>query len=291
MSLLLLFIIICKGSNMDIYHSNNFYNCKWCNRKYKTVKKFKQHVEQNHPSATLNSNWKALTIEESKYILTQLSLYSKAIKDGTFVDMSHKLLPTNDNIGSDELERITRNHVVFCQRVQESGLLDKVLSNAEQLELLLKEFTRFLNLGQPWAGGNFCPTLTIDLMWHASMMSSAEYKTMSTRFLGTVLPHCLNENEDNHQERYMDFEKRFVHYHRQLPLKIDRLILGNEDGIKVLFDKWQQQAIKQKAEDELRWAEQQKRYKAACLKEEQRQAEYYAQNGYYPRSIWDDGKC
>ena len=257
---------------MDIYHSNNFYNCKWCNRKYKTVKKFKHHVEQNHPSATLNSNRKTLTIEESKYILTQLSLYSKAIKDGTFVHLSHKLLPTNDNIDSDELERITRNHVVFCQRVQESGLLDKVLSNAEQLELLLKEFTRFLNLGQPWAGGNFCPTLTIDLMWHASMMSSAEYKTMSTRFLGTVLPHCLSEK---HQERYVDFEKRFVHYHSQLPLKIDRLFHGNEDGIKVLFDKWKQR----------------EREKEIMLKEEQRQAEYYAQNGCYPRSIWDDGKC
>jgi len=303
--LLFLIITMCKGSfDMDVYYNSNtqFYNCNWCNRKYKTEKKFKQHVEQHHPFATLNSNWKTLSDVETKYILTQLKIYSNVIKDIALNNVkdtvSHLLMPTIDIISTNELDRITKNHKVFCQRVVESGLLEKVFSDSKQLESVLKDFQRFLNLGQPWIGGNFCPTLTIDLLWHASMMSNEEYKILTNRFLGTVLPHCLNENEDKHEERYNNFEKHFIHYHKQQPLKIDMLNIGKEDAITVLFDKLkqkeyeeQERETKRQRERELRRIEAEKRYKDMVLKEEQRRNDYYAKYGSYPRSIWDDGKC
>lgn len=114
-----------------------------------------------------------------------------------------------------ELKRIVHNHLTFCRRAVESEMLQKAISSISQIELLLDEFNRFLNLGFTWRKDNFCPSMPIDLVWHASMMNPIKYQELCKIFLGKLLPHCLIENEDQHEVRFQEFVKQFKHHHNR----------------------------------------------------------------------------
>lgn len=132
-----------------------------------------------------------------------------------------------------DLQRITHTHMTFCQRIQESEILQKVISDSNQLDIVFDEFERFLNLGYYWNGNNFCPTMIIDLIWHASMLDNVQYNKLMIGFMGKPLTHCLEENEgeDKQQERFTVFSKHFTDYHGKEPLNIDDLNLGEEKGV------------------------------------------------------------
>ena len=157
-----------------------------------------------------------------------------------------------------DLKRITRAHVTFCRRVQECGaaavlqswlpvpltqviaefvaetVLHKALSGPKQLDRMLDDFQRFLNLGYHWTGSNLCPTLIIDLVWHAAMMNFPEYLHCTTRFVGKLLPHCLEENEGDKKKkdsRVEFFCQEFLARHREPPLSVETWVIERqEDG-------------------------------------------------------------
>ena len=343
------------------YLSNNFFNCKWCNRKYKTEKKFESHVETQHPYVALNENNKKLSLDDRLYLLNCFQSYSqlllseinitkmkKTIKsyfswDGEseiseeikFVWSSHMLNPTSyssfvennkrpeelkcenrlvsanedkkvekvEKIERKELKRMVKNHLVFRERVKESSLLQKALSDPDQLNMMFSEFERFLNLGQPWQGDNFCPSLVIDLIWHSSMMHPKNYKVLCTKFIGKTLSHCLLENENNHDERYVRFEKQFQYRHKKFPVKIEELILSDKNNaIEGLFQKFREEQLEHEKNEEIKRQEnlkQEEIRRQENLRQEQiykkqlAQIEEQKRNGayVYQRSLFDDGKC
>jgi hypothetical protein len=349
---------------MNIYYNSEtqFYNCKWCNKKYKRDSKLADHIETTHPFARLHSNRFQLSKEERENIINLLKDYCQLLEEVfqntnvshfhkdqldnhvkgyfngdllnefnlmyRFIHASHMLLPvtykqwidTNNNDTNNEsnLLRMIENHLFFLHRVNASSLLSKVISQTpdetNQLELLLKEFESFLNLGMTWRNDNFCPSLVVDLIWHASMMNNSMYMVMCNRFFKTPLSHCLPENEekswdkDHHEKRYSEFERHFSECHSRPPLKIDDLVLGTENA----FDVYKKMEEKRIADEKMRilYLERLQREKEdkrriehqAYLKmreEEERikreyNENYFKQHGSYPsykRPSWDDGKC
>jgi hypothetical protein len=309
-----------EDSSLIGYLSNNFYCCRKCNKKYKTTDKFIKHMEENHPFTTINSNNEVLSLEDKFYLLDCLESYSKLlswpfllnidddsiINDSIrrytewngiseadsyvqFVWASHKLDPidyVSDKVAESEeqitnLRRMVKNHGVFCRRVNESLLLKKALSGRDQLLIMFDEFQRFLNLGRPWQGGNFCPSLIIDLIWHSSMMDNKKYIELCKKFIGSTLSHCLLENETHHKERYTAFEKQYTHRFNRVCLKIDQLLVGPDNAIeemRIIFLREKEQKIQQIRERDQRFEE----WKLT-------QESFPTPIGW--RSPFDDGKC
>jgi len=143
----------------------------------------------------------------------------------------------------DNLRRMVKNHLTFQTRITEaipasnlnnSSLLDMIVGNEENLVRALEEFNLFLNLGQPWRGGNFCPSLIIDLVWHASMLNFDRYRVLCEKFFGkgVIYPHCLEENQDQENKedtkeniRYLEFESHFKNKYNRESLHVRELTL------------------------------------------------------------------
>lgn len=153
------------------------------------------HLAEAHPFVTINHNHYVLTLEEKFYLLEQLELYTNLLLDPTIQEEPVEVM-TDATI---EFRKVTHamnsfatitpkmiaNHHTFRKRAIESGLIKKATSSWRQLLDILDEFQRFMNLGQPPVGGNFCPSMVIDLVWHAAMMNGSKYIAMCHKFLGS----------------------------------------------------------------------------------------------------------
>jgi hypothetical protein len=167
------------------------------------------------------------------------------------VNIPNKLMTIDENLTKD-LYRITCNHLEFCHRVKESNLLQKVISGANQLDMIFDEFNSFLNLGYSWNGDNFCPSMIIDMIWHASMLDNKIYNNLTTYFVGKLLPHCLeeNENEEKQKSRYETFLKQYQYFHKRNPLQIANLRLEEEQDVFHVLENKYTQLQKEKEEYE-----------------------------------------
>jgi len=253
------------------YKVKEFYQCPQCNKKYKTPNKFEKHMTEQHPFFAFNKNQQTLSLEDKFYLLDCLEDYSDILTQSLrsypacitenidelivlyyqnaeiypmnpntrFVGASIKLLPGNPspsnpstpNPSPTDIKRMVENHLIFRQRIIESYLLNKILSSETNIFLAFEDFEKFLNLGRPWKGGNFCPSLIIDLIWHSAMMNPEKYANLCSKFVGSLLTHCLPENEGKHEKRFEEFTKQFSHDHNRPCLQVGDLILGGGNGL------------------------------------------------------------
>lgn len=308
------------------YFNNKFYCCKWCARKYKTVNKFQKHMSDAHPFQTLGGNIRVLKGKDKIYLLTQLDIYIKILladlnitaenidtliahylngvnevsktSEAEFIRVSD-LLNKSDDKSSFNLKRMVQAHLVFRQRVRESKLLSKISSDITQLEAILIDFQSFLNLGRRWQGDNFCPSLIIDLIWHAAMLDHEQYELLCQKFSGKTLTHCLVENDNKHDVRFAEFEKFFIEKFKRPYLKIDNLIFGSDynaiyqlllnvqnDKIQraILYEENRIKQIKQNEINQIIWEERR-------IEQLEDREKYRLKYGRYPPVYTDDGKC
>ena len=306
--------------------NNGFYCCHWCNKKYKRIEKLSKHVEEFHPFMTIGANDCKLSIEDKMWILDAFEAYVALLADYSEITGNYD---SSFDQATSKLNMTHEAHILFQKRAIESGLLEKSISDNEQLLRLLNEFEMFLNLGRTWRDDNFCPSLIIDLIWHSAMMNSENYAILCNRFLGKVLPHCLAENDETQVTRFEQFVKQFEHYHKKTYIKVSDLILGTDDAIRDIkllllekkakedseriIAKIQQQQIEQEIiqqrinqqKEQVVIYQQQKQQRLQQQKEQERlyqdriqqippltqQTQQTPQIPYDVRSIWDDGKC
>jgi hypothetical protein len=132
---------------------------------------------------------------------------------------SHTNIPATSE-DTNFLKNLVQNHLNFVLKIRD--MLPKILQC--DFEIIIEEFYRFLNLGKPWRGGNFCPSLLIDFIWHCTMMNHKLYIKISHLFFsGTILSHCLQENENKSNERSIEFYKKFNHFYHRDPFAIETL--------------------------------------------------------------------
>ncbi len=180
------------------------FHCKWCAKKFKTQQKYEKHVLYQHPFAAMKKNTLRLELAEKMWLLDELERYSNILIGGDASDLKRATQMLGDG------DRMVPIHGVFRERILPH--LNKALSSGDQVLRIIDDFQAFLNLGIPWRGGNFCPSLLIDLVWHSAMQNQERYVAMCTRFLGQPLSHCLVENDGN-EERFEEFVKQFKHQH------------------------------------------------------------------------------
>jgi len=171
---------------------------------------------------------------------------------------------------SNELKRMVKLHLIFCQRAVSSQLLKKSVSNAQQLDSLFDDFERFLNLGLTWKFDNFCPSLPIDLIWHASMTNHDNYNTLCRKFIGRILPHCLEENDASQSARYNSFLRQFNHQHGREPIRIADMKVCDHANNDSVFDSLRQQYVQEEAEIAQKMQMEEARLLAERIAEEQR---------------------
>jgi len=172
-----------------------------------------------------------------------------------------------------DLDRITQNHLNFCHKIQEIGLLQKVISGADQLDLIFDEFNCYLNLGYNWRGDNFCPSMIIDLIWHASMINHNEYVKLTTSYMGKILPHCLEENEteEKQKSRIGRFLKQYKHFYGKDILQATDLQLVQGSNV---FDSLEEKYTRLHKENEEKERQLQKEY---TEQQKKRREELYKQ--------------
>lgn len=147
-------------------------------------------------------------------------------------------------------------------------------------------------MGSPWYGGNFCPTLIIDLIWHASMMMPLNYYLICTYSHGMLIPHCSAKNEDKHNFRFGEFIKYYEHIYKSSPIKVDDLHLGNENACEIILKEIEDREQKKRERDERqKFAHKQQIELERLEKERLKRENPYEYNRRYSRPSFDDGKC
>lgn len=222
--------------------ASTFHSCpvSVCNRKYKTLPKLEKHLDQVHPLASVDQNGVVFTPEEKKYLLNQLQYYTTLLSNPRLVEDDPEFLAASCKLNqfqSKDLQRIVLEHWNFRARAMASGLLSKAVSDPRQLLTLIDEFQLFLNMGRPIRGGNFCPSMVIDLVWHAAMMDETKYAAICSRFFKSNKPltHCLEENRGDEVRRNEQFRESFIQRFRRFPMTISDLILGEHGNPNVFL--------------------------------------------------------
>ena len=266
---------------------SSFHCCNWCNKKYKRIEKLGEHVEKEHTFMTIGKNNHKLSLDEKLWILEEFEKYTRLMLTSCDDSDSDNLF----NHISQQLNLTNEAHKLFQTRIMESGLLAKSISDTQQLFKLFDEFEMFLNLGMTWKNDNFCPSLIIDLVWHAAMMNQQKYSLLCLRFVGKVLPHCLTANDSLIAVglgRFEQFERQFLYHHRKQCMKISDLVMGSDNAIqevRTYLKKEQRERIERERIER-------ERIERECIERGHIKNESeYKFNNYGGRSIWDDGKC
>jgi hypothetical protein len=146
---------------------------------------------------------------------------------------------TTSTVLKEELLRMTVKHITFCRLLRSSGFLEKVTTSTMQLNQILEEFGKFLNLGYCWNGDNFHPSMVIDFVWHAALLNPSSYTALTTAFVGKQLPHSLahNETPDVDQKRNAVFLRQFAYRHHRQPMASQDLLTGNDTAVFEMLEK------------------------------------------------------
>lgn len=190
-----------------------------CNRKYKREDKRQQHVEKEHYFETRNDNTfkfthdiRAKIYESAASYIVKLYEINNGIDDGKV--SAKNLLPQfyNKEISSEDLKRITQAQLSFAEK-----LLNENLYSCDWI-CIMNDLERFFNMGLPYYDTNFCPTLTIDFLWHALMQNPDLYINICQKSCIEIMPHCNNDRTENEDtKRYEYFLKIFQFKFKKMP--------------------------------------------------------------------------
>jgi len=253
------------------------FSCEWCTKKYKTKEKYENHILDRHPFASKYKNTATFTLNEKLWLLDAIDGYSSVLINGG-----------NDFVlATMNIEATPAIHATFRERIMPH--LPALLSDGPQILRIIADFEAFLNLGIPWRGGNFCPSMLIDLVWHSAMQNREKYEMLCKRFMNGASPlsHCVAPEEES-EERFKYFEKQFKHQHNRNYISIGDIVMGGGSGIQnarnVLIEEDYEKTAKLEAERRSWQAREQKR---------QQEILEMKRNGTWvePPKYFDNGKC
>ena len=222
------------------FDKNSLLKCQIpsCNKKYRTEKKRQQHVEKSHFYETIgrnrfkfDNNIKAQIYELAASYIEELDEIRNCFKNNVYYGESSakNLLPQLQGTEIDpiDLKRIMTAQVTFAERLLKENLL------ACDWSSVMNDFECFFQMGLPYYDTNFCPTLPIDFLWHATMQNPDLYIDICKKSTFLVIPHCSNERtEDEDMKRYMYFLDVFQHCFNKLPYQLpSQNIITHSDPI------------------------------------------------------------
>lgn len=194
-----------------------------CNKKYKSERTRQQHVEKNHYYETRNSNHfkfnhdvRAQIYESAAEYIVELYEIRKCYESGECYgeSLANNLLPQlyGKEVNPEDLKRITIAQSLFAKKLLEENLY------LCDWNIVMDDLERFFNIGLPYYDTNFCPTLTIDFLWHAMMQRPNLYVDICRKSCIEIMPHCnVHRSEHEDTERYEYFLRVFQHKFERRP--------------------------------------------------------------------------
>ena len=162
------------------------HKCPECRKTYKVEAKLKSHVEKEHYYCTYNPypiyDYVLITYEMKIPILIAASQYLREILDGQ------------------DFPVLGGNQKRFLDRI----IQDRILIGCDW-DRAIGDFYCFMRMGTPYYDTNFCPSLIIDFLWHATIVKKpTQYGTEDPIF--PSIPHCAKERTDEQDRlRYKYF--------------------------------------------------------------------------------------
>lgn len=88
-----------------------------------------------------------------------------------------------------------RGRAPEASRANHAAFVDKVRPLLPRIDWLqaVDDFERFLRLAPPAADTNHCPTLTIDVVWHAVLADDGFYARLCAKLGVAAPPHCVHD--------------------------------------------------------------------------------------------------
>ncbi len=238
-----------------------------CNRKYKREQKRQQHIEKNHYYETrcsnnykFNHNERAQIYNLAASYIEELDKIRKNYENGTYRGKKSAknliLQQTNNTISREELDRVMLIQSLFADRIFESNLY------LCDWNAVMDDFQSLLNLGLPYYDNSFCPSLEIDLLWHALMQNPDLYSEICNKSYGELIPNCnsdMSTDLDNNRHQYfLDvFEEHFDRKPYVVP-STNALNIYSSTDIKQIFINLHNDEIR-KHNEEQKMAEEQKK--------------------------------
>lgn len=183
-----------------------------CNKKYTREEKLKKHIEKDHFFETRNSNNFRLGLDYKIEIAALLKKYIAelvTLANGGTVDAKN-LSHIYPNTPPEEAAKL---HYEFAVKVCSKTILEVC-----NWEIAFDDFAAFLRMGLPYYDTNFCPTLIIDIVWHATMTSPRLYEELCSKTVKSKVPHChhprtLEEDRLRHEYFLEVFRRKWWEPH------------------------------------------------------------------------------
>lgn len=123
------------------------------------------------------------------------------------------------------LYKLAITHMNFCKKSVNRNFICQAINSPEQVNKLLEQFERFLNLEPPSKTNNHNPTMIIDLMWHGAMCDLTNYTSICQQLNnGYIMPHCLEENSEMYDEiRHREFLEAWNARYKEIPMQYEDL--------------------------------------------------------------------
>jgi hypothetical protein len=231
-------------SNKPANNKGALFNCPvaTCKRKYKREEKLKQHIEKDHYYDTRNSNnfkfdhnIRAQIYDSAASYIIELYEIRKCYETDIYYGelLAKNLLPQlyGKEVTKEDLNRIMDAQGSFAKKLLEENLL------STNWDLVMNDLECFFNIGLPYYDTNFCPTLTIDFLWHAMMQRPDLYVEICKKSCIEIMPHCNSyRTEDEDTKRYQYFMEIFKHKFYRLPCPFSsQLEVFSSEDIKHVF--------------------------------------------------------
>lgn len=162
------------------------------------------------------------------------------------------------------LYKLAITHMNFCKKSLERNFIYQAINSPEQVNKLLEQLERFLNLEPPSKTNNHNPTMIIDLMWHGTMCDLKNYTSICNELNnGYIMPHCLEENSEVYDEiRHRKFLEAWNARYKEAPMQYEDLTddpLTSIDEcvgvIKETIEQWEEKERLRKEEENARLQE------------------------------------
>lgn len=184
--------------------------CPLCTKKYLTERKYQAHVEKAHYYCTRGQNSLTFTFDDQIQIwalaheYVQFLLHIEEASAAELTARSIKLLPQHYGKSLDathpDVVRMNAGQLKLAAKLREDDAL-----LCYPWRQVLTDLQYFFQMGLPYFDTNFCPTLPMDVLWHAVMQDPTFYTRLCMSSCRAIIPHCAlarSEEEDLKRHRY-----------------------------------------------------------------------------------------
>jgi hypothetical protein len=286
----------------------DFFQCAYCNKKYKTQKKLVQHENEKCEGKKNARNYDIDPKSKSEKLINChvpgcRKKFKKEDSLKTHIETNHFYNTRGNNHFEFDSETKIKIYEIASRYVrtihlsvedQLKALLPQLDNPSEEdmtriaiaqkefaeklfnlnffiecdWEKVMKDFQCFIRMGLPYYDTNFCPSLPIDFLWHALMQDRALYKEICKKSCKQIIPHCEKERTKEEDE------KRYQYFLKVFRERFSRnpyepeIHVGKEIDISKISERFVKLAKKERQKI-IKQEEKRKQEKEASEKEEE----------------------